>query len=457
MAFIQKHRTATILAAILVASAALHLYRIDVPSRTVFDEAHFVTYASNYVLGQAYFDIHPPLGKMIYAMGIVAAGGAPAEFVRVVPDPAPWKLGLVRERTDYGAFPYVPLRVMSAVFGVLLVFAVFLMMRRLGAGDAAALWAAFFTAAETALLIETRLILLDGMYLSLGLLALALYWSRGRWSGALGGVLWGCALAVKFIAVVFLAPILVWELCCAPDQRKKRLAAFIGIGLVVLCGWYLVDGALFPSHEQFAVWRSLRPLENNVVEVQGVAGEVQVALIKSIYSVSGYIGDASGAADGENRAPRHTEESPWYAWPILRGMMVYERDANGEPFIVLAGNPVPWLGALLAVLASIVLILVPKAKRTTEPLNEERVVFPLLAGYVAGLLPFATIVLRSTFLYHYFPSLIFGLCLLGAGTAWGLQKIRVRSGRRAAWSAGVLVVLTVVMGFASAARFVYGL
>lgn len=46
---------------------ALRLFRISEPRQVVFDEVHFGGFASNYLKGTYFFDVHPPLGKMIIA------------------------------------------------------------------------------------------------------------------------------------------------------------------------------------------------------------------------------------------------------------------------------------------------------------------------------------------------------------------------------------------------------
>ena len=49
------------------AAAFLRLYRIGEPAQIVFDEVHFGGFASQYLKGAYFFDVHPPLGKMIIA------------------------------------------------------------------------------------------------------------------------------------------------------------------------------------------------------------------------------------------------------------------------------------------------------------------------------------------------------------------------------------------------------
>ena len=52
----------------------MRFYRIAHPDQVVFDEVHFGSFAGQYIRREYYFDVHPPLAKMLNGLAGWAVG-----------------------------------------------------------------------------------------------------------------------------------------------------------------------------------------------------------------------------------------------------------------------------------------------------------------------------------------------------------------------------------------------
>ena len=157
-----------IAAVLTLISLVLHLGFLWQPSETVFDEVHFGRFASAYFTGAYYFDIHPPLGKLLIALGAFLGG-----YLQYVQDYGVFDFENIGE--PYGQAPFVWFRVLPALAGSLIPLAVFCFARSLGLNQRASLLVMFGLVFENALLAHTRLALLDAFLLVFGFAGLALF------------------------------------------------------------------------------------------------------------------------------------------------------------------------------------------------------------------------------------------------------------------------------------------
>ncbi len=202
---------ARLLAALLLAGLALHFFRIGQPAVVVFDEVHFGGFADAYCCsGEYFFDVHPPHGKLLAALGMRLGGYRGGQTFASI-------------GTPLAQLDPLLLRLVPAISGSLIPVLVFLFLTQLGASAWAAFlggWAALF---DNALLLQTRVLALEGpllvSILAGVILALAATRQRQRARQAVlslgAGICVGFAVGTKFtgltsallVAVILLAPL----------------------------------------------------------------------------------------------------------------------------------------------------------------------------------------------------------------------------------------------------------
>lgn len=91
-----------------VLSVFTRLFRIGSNHKVVWDEAHFGKFGSYYIRHLFYFDVHPPLGKILVAVsGWLSGFNGDFEFA---------------SGTDYPAeVPFIRMRIIMAIYGILMV------------------------------------------------------------------------------------------------------------------------------------------------------------------------------------------------------------------------------------------------------------------------------------------------------------------------------------------------
>ncbi|KAF5982186.1 dolichyl-phosphate-mannose-protein mannosyltransferase [Fusarium bulbicola] len=137
------------LALILVATL-VRVYKIYQPTSVVFDEVHFGGFATKYIKGKFFMDVHPPLAKMLIALtGWLAGFDGSFDFKEIGKD-----------YIEPGV-PYVAMRMFPAICGILLVPCMFFTLKAVGCRTMTATMGAGLIIFENGLLTQARLILLD--------------------------------------------------------------------------------------------------------------------------------------------------------------------------------------------------------------------------------------------------------------------------------------------------------
>ncbi|ORX72966.1 PMT-domain-containing protein [Linderina pennispora] len=229
-------------------------HSLATPGQVVFDEVHFGKFAGKYINGTYFYDLHPPLAKMMFAAaGKLAGYDGMFDFKSI---------GL-----DYEAagVPYVGMRLMPALLGVVTVPAAYVTARACGYLWDTGLLAALLVCFENGLVTQSRLILLDSplvFFTALSLTSWSMFWTKqgrpfslGWWAWLLTtGCMMGCAASCKWVGL-FLFPAIGLSTICdlwekIADQRISptrwfahffaRAVGLLAVPLAVYLFWFQV-------------------------------------------------------------------------------------------------------------------------------------------------------------------------------------------------------------------------
>ncbi|MBI2676810.1 MAG: phospholipid carrier-dependent glycosyltransferase [Candidatus Yanofskybacteria bacterium] len=392
----------TLIIIILALSLFTHFIRFGHPNQTVFDEVHFGKFLSGYFTGEYFFDIHPPLGKLLLSAAGYASGFKPgfsfANIGEVFPDKH-----------------YLALRLLPIIAGTLLPLVVFFLALRLGFSKKISLLTSLFIIFENALLVQSRFILLDSMLLIFGFGAILAYLkyksSRSFRMLLLTGILAGLSASIKWTGLGFLALIVLFQLFDLLKQKKNlkefslNLASLVLLPFVIYLGIFAIHFKLLPKSgpgNAFMTPSFQKTLLNNSHESN--LSVKPIGFFKKFVELN-----LQMYRSNKTLTAVHPYGSKWYSWPFMTRTIYYWNKAavQTESKIYLLGNPFIWWSSAIAILY-LLIVSVPKIKKWKLDFTSSFI----LAGFFINLLPFIGVG-RVMFLYHYFTSLVFAILALG--------------------------------------------
>jgi len=384
-----RHRKLILPAVILIVSGILHLIWLDRPHSVVFDEVHFGKFVNSYCCtGMRFFDIHPPHAKLLLAAS-AKLGGYDGTF--------PFK----KIGDDYNNIPVYALRIVPALAGTLLSLLFFILLNQLGASRPAAFLGALFLTLDNALLVQTRIMAIDGILLlaivgTLSLFLAARDRRTGKWRYLLlllGGCTAGFAIGTKFTGLTALAlPGVIAAATILKNRDGKTLIResrdylliVAGAAAIYLIGWYLHFALLPMPGPGDAYFRLHESFLTNLSKMHG-----------SMFRYNYFLGAT------------HHDASKWWSWPLMTTPIFYWMGSKAG--IYFLGNPVVWWGGSLAFLASLVMAVRQVLHRLVKKSVGGNFLFWVpVAGFFIAFLPYIRIP-RVLFMYHYLPPLLFSL------------------------------------------------
>ncbi len=491
-----------------VLSFTVHFAFLSYPAQVVFDEVHFGKFVAGYFTHQYFFDIHPPLGKMLIA-GF-------AKIANVNPIFAFEKIG-----ENIPGSTLFWLRFLPAFFGSLFVLFFSWLAYLTSRSKKIALIAGFLILMDNAFLVQSKFILVDIFLVSFEILTFCFFflWQRqksfsAKWFSylALTALFFGLTISIKWTG---LATIGILGVILFVKIFSKNLSLYLSAPApshpehIRLAQYKLREGSIIDSSRltfdplrhsfseaseskraasattlglRMTKWRSFK---------ESLIGLTVIFLIGFIvYLASFYLhfkllfnsgpGDAFMSRDFQTElkygrentdqplsfgekfielnktmytanasvTSEHPFGSRWYNWPIGQKLVYYWNQNQTEVL------PLGWKAKIfisgnlflwwLALFCLAFVALASFFKKGRQQCSP--ILYILILGYLTNLLPFV-LVNRVAFLYHYLPSVVFAILLTSFFLGHLLPKYK---------KIFVIIILVIFLSFIVIAPFSYG-
>jgi dolichyl-phosphate-mannose-protein mannosyltransferase len=364
------------------------------PNAIVFDEVYFKVFAAHYLDGHYFFDIHPPLGKLIFAGYAYLLHMKPAAMI---------------------SGTALPLRVLPAIAGILLIPLIWGLLRRLGASRLFAFLGAFAVLLDNSLIVESRFILMDSMLILFGIAGVYFYLvardsKRHFWVyWCLSALFAGASFSVKWTGLTSLALIvLIWSW----DQRDRtatrlrrlgELSVMILIPIILYVSIFWIHFKLLPYSGDGDAFMTPQ-FQSTLIGSSYYNPKARMSFIDKFFELNKemYVANATLTAT-------HPYGSHWYMWPLeIRPIYYWEGPvlANGnQGNIYLLGNPAVYWGIWVAIITGLLYGWI--TKRLLRPATVAALAITGV-GFLLNYLPFVPIT-RIMFQYHYFFAFLYSL------------------------------------------------
>ncbi|MBQ2101234.1 MAG: phospholipid carrier-dependent glycosyltransferase [Lachnospiraceae bacterium] len=385
---------------------------------TYFDEIYHARTAYEFLHGlRSYENTHPPLGKIFISIGVLIFGM----------NPFGW-------------------RIIGTLFGIAMLPILYLFAKKLTGDTPAAALTTFIFAFDFMHFTQTRIATID-VYVVFFVLLMYYYLFQFLTADfasaslkklltvlALCGTTMGLGVACKWTGVyaglgmgilffLHMGRILVKSTnkkSIVPVTLKTFFREPLGKRMIKVLLWCVLFFVLVPLVIYVLSYIPFRDNEGNGLIIRAIKNQ------ESMYSYH------------SNLVAQHYFASPFYEWPIIvKPIWYYSGVLEGtlREGITSMGNPFVWWAGIPAFLYVLYLTIFRKDRRALF----------LTVGYLAQYLPWF-FVTRLTFIYHYFPSTIFVVLMIGY-TLRNLKDSMSKNGYIAILSVYALLVFALFILF----------
>lgn len=406
---------------VTITSYFTYVHNFQEPRSFYWDENYHVASAQKYLNGIFFMEQHPPLGKLLIALGekIIDASDNDTQFINTN-----YAKGNFSDGFSITGYRLIP--VLLAWLVAPLIFLCFLLISRAPLLSALL---SFFYIFDNALIVHLRGAMLEGPLIFFFILTILCFLcliqkpprktakSPRLVISLLMGIAFACAFLTKLTGLILLLLLPALALKLYPNWKKM----LVTLGCVA-GGFILTFILVWQTH--FALGQKINPeLEK---EGRYKASEEVVAIVKSGKQLSPLtfpllLRDSIKFVTSYNKGvpvldlcKPDENGSPFFLWPIGARSINYRWTKTGEDiyrYLYLQANPAIWWSAFIGVLAAVSLMILPLIHPLKKKPGNRFLILTFLALYISYMATISQLD-RVMYLYHYFPPLILSFLIL---------------------------------------------
>ncbi|HCI04360.1 TPA: phospholipid carrier-dependent glycosyltransferase [Patescibacteria group bacterium] len=411
-----KKRNILIFYSVIVLAFSYFSYfkNYDYPPAVFWDENYHIASAQKYLTGVMFMETHPPLGKLVIALG---------EYL-IHPNDAINKSEFTK--TDYikdfpAGYSFAGVRFFSALFAWLSAIVFFYIFYFISKNPHTSLIFSSFYIFENALITHSRAAMLEGSHLFFILLAI-LYFvylvqkpsRKTLLNYLILGILVGLTISIKATGAitVFLFPFLfVWDWKYQGLTLILRKGLFFAVGSITIFSlvWYIhfslgktvADDKFYKASEEY-----------KEIMTKGLTSDPKYfpTMLKDNFA---YMANYNKGVPKLDVCKPDENGSYPLAWLVGDKSINYrwEKSGDGVRYMYLQVNPITWFLSLAGIILSLILIIGRVVFKT--PIKNKNL-FYLITTFATLYVIYMAIMLhieRVMYLYHYFIPLIFSFVL----------------------------------------------
>lgn len=416
---LRRYRVALCAALVTMVSYVTYVSGYEKPAAIFWDENYHIAAAQHYLNGDFHMEPHPPLGKLLIALGEYTL--RPNERFDQFRD------------TDHGkgdalprGFSFAGYRLFPTLLAWLTAPILFLLAWTVSGRISLALLTAALYTFDNAIIVHARAAMLEGTQLFFVVAALLSFFAvtKGaiptRYRLLVGGILGaalGAAVATKVNALLFV--VLIPLLLVASGSIRSRLSlvaiAVVSFAIMYSSVWYAHFSIGKNRNEKLkeSGYYTTNPFIRTIIDRAGDLGPRDFVMLLRASAVD-YLAHYEKGVPTLDLCKTGENGSPVYFWPFGGRTIQYRWETagdNGARYLYLVPNPLGWLVGLCSLVVAAALLLVNAlVPQQGQPLKTRWTIILLLGLYGAYMLAMGQIT-RVLYLYHYVIPLLLSYVL----------------------------------------------